>query len=146
MMGFVKSKLRTKFEIASSSHCRYNKEEPPIFLGISLVQCHNHFSSGCDITMGLLKVMLHTKFEAAIVIHYGNTSEFPQKIMGLTKMGTPLILDKLSSLLDLQLPYFLYNFCGALATGNGQFLRKTYSCPYFGVYHHLNGLRYHQDP
>ena len=57
--------------------------------------------------MGLAKAMICTTFHATIFISYRNISKFPPKTFDRQKWEKVLFLDKPSSPLDSQLPYFL---------------------------------------
>jgi len=52
MMGLGKTKLYTKFEVASFSHSVIIEGEPPDFRGTPLVHGHDHFSFAYDFVMG----------------------------------------------------------------------------------------------
>jgi len=71
MMGLGKTKLHTKFEVASFNHCRNIKKELQFF-GSLPSPGPRPLSFGCDFMMGFSKPKLCTKFEIDSFSHCEN--------------------------------------------------------------------------
>ena len=76
MMILDKTKLCTKFEVASFNHCVNIEGEPPNFRKFPKPRAMPTLSSACDFMMCLDKPQLLAKFEVAGFIYYGYIREF----------------------------------------------------------------------